>query len=79
MCAGIFISGICFPPEGTHEHIAVGLTSGDIKVFSHDLNEGPLFSLQEPNSVIIPCMHELKLSNLIMHTSTLVLLRRIWA
>ena len=55
--AGTFISSICFPPEGTHEHILVGLSTGDIKVFSHDLNEGPLFTLREPNSVTDP-MHE---------------------
>ena len=47
-----YISSLCFPPAGTHEHLLIGLSTGDIKVFSQDLNDGPLFTLREPKSVI---------------------------
>ena len=51
MHAGAYISSLTFPPAGTHEHLAVGLSTGHIKIFSQDLNGGPLFTLWKPD----PC------------------------
>ena len=38
MHAGAYISSLIFSPAGTHEHLAVGLSTGHIKIFSQDLN-----------------------------------------
>ena len=63
---GAHVSSLCFSPAGSpNKHLLVGLSTGDIKGFSHDLNGGPLFTLQQPNSVqLIPSMHAIEANNM---------------
>lgn len=51
----VHISSLCFSPAGSQsKHLLVGLSTGDIKVFSNDLNEGLLFTLRQSNLVTDP-------------------------
>ena len=54
---GTYITSLTFPPHGTSDHLPVGMSTGDIHVFSQDLKGGPLFTLWKPslytNEVVI--------------------------
>ena len=43
---GVFISSLAYPPDGTLNHLSVGLSTGQIKVFRRDLKGRPLFTLE---------------------------------
>ena len=46
---GTYVTSLIFPPSDTRDHLPVGLSTGNIHVFSQDLKDGPLFTLWKPD------------------------------